>query len=313
MSGLNPQAMAVLREHHGVATLKMLRDAGVGRVAVDRLIEHGVLTQHLERVVRIASTPETEESRCAELCLAFPRAFITGPTAGRLTKLRRMGPPDNVHLSVPHGSNIGPINGVNLRQTTKIHVSDVQAVRRDGIRLASAPRLAFDLAADLVQRDHASIVEQILHERRCTWTTLLRTARRLAHPLRPGSAVMAMTIAERAQRTPAESHGEVQLGTELRKIGVPVEPQLVWLDLPNGSRARVDLSVSAIRWGIEVDLHPDHLLRWGTTKDKRRDRQCHLIGWEIERVTDLDLLDLDGLLAELKALYVARVVSVGAA
>src|SRR6478735_2378532 len=139
MSGLNPQAMAVLREHHGVATLTMLREAGVGRAAVDRLIEHEVLFQRLERVVRIASAPETEESRAAELCLAFPRAFITGPTGGRLAKLRRMGPAKLIHLSVPHGSNIGPIEGVHLRQSTKIHVSDVQGRRRDGIRLASPP------------------------------------------------------------------------------------------------------------------------------------------------------------------------------
>jgi hypothetical protein len=217
-----------------------------------------------------------------------------------------MGSGEPIQLSIPHGSNIGPLDGVTLRQSTKIAVGDVQARRRDGIRLASPPRLAFDLAADLSQRDHASIVEQILHERRCTWATMLATARRLIHPLRPGSVVMATTLMERGQRRPAESHGEVDLGVELRRIGVPAEPQVVWLDLPNGSRARIDLSIPAIRWGIELDLHPDHLLLGGTARDKRRDRQCHLIGWEIERVTELDLLDLDGLLAELQALYLAR-------
>ena len=111
---------------------------------------------------------------------------------------------------------------------------------------------------------------------------------------------------ERGQRRPAESHGEVDLGSSCAAIGVPAEPQVVWLDLPNGRRARIDLSIPAIRWGIELDLHPDHLLLGGTARDKRRDRQCHLIGWEIERVTDLDLLDLDGLLAELQSLYLAR-------
>ena len=65
-------------------------------------------------------------------------------------------------------------------------------------------------------------------------------------------------------------------------------------------------AVPAIRWGVEIDLHPDHLLLEGTTRDKRRDRQCHLIGWQIERVTSLDLVDPDGLAAELLALYLAR-------
>jgi very-short-patch-repair endonuclease len=44
----------------------------------------------------------------------------------------------------------------------------------------------------------------------------------------------------------------------------------------------------------------------GTTKDKRRDRQCHRIGWQIERVTEIDLLDLAGLVDELVALYQSR-------
>ena len=73
MSGLNPQAMAVLRQHHGVATTAMLHTAGVGRKARERLIDDGVLVPRLERVVRIASSPNTVESRCAELCLAYPR------------------------------------------------------------------------------------------------------------------------------------------------------------------------------------------------------------------------------------------------
>ena len=270
------------------------------------LLRDGILEQRLERVVRIASAPETMESRCAELCLAFPRAFITGTTGGKLAGLRRMGSGRPIDLAIAHGSNIGPIEGVRLRQSTKVDVMDVQARRRDGIRLASPPRLAFDLAADLSQRDHASIVEQLLHERRCTFTTLLATGRRLVHPLRPGSVVFATTLAERGLRAAGESHAEVDLAAELRKIGVPVVPQGTWLDLPNGGRARLDMSVAAIRWGVEVDLHPDHLLLVGTSMDKRRDRQCHLIGWQIERVTELDLVDLDGLLAELKALYLAR-------
>ena len=53
-------------------------------------------------------------------------------------------------------------------------------------------------------------------------------------------------------------------------------------------------------------VHPDHLLLDGTTKDKRRDRKCHRIGWQIERVTEIDLLDVGGLVDELVELYEAR-------
>jgi hypothetical protein len=97
------------------------------------------------------------------------------------------------------------------------------------------------------------------------------------------------------------------LGDALRARGVPVQPQFGDLALPNGSKVRLDLAVPAVRWGIEIDVHPDHFLLDGTTRDKRRDRQCHRIGWQIERVTEIDLLDLDGLLDELVALHAARI------
>lgn len=307
MTGLTPHALAVLSAHHGVATTTMLRQAGVGRAAIVGLVERGVLVREHERVVRIASSPATLLSRCAGMCLAYPAAFVTGPTAGKLTGLRRMPRPDPIHLCVRHGSNVGPLVGVVLRQSTSIHPSDVQSRRPDGIRLASPPRLVFDLGADLTQADHASVVEQVLHEERCTFATMLITARRLLHPLRPGSTTVATTLESRVAGNAAESHDEVDLARALRSTGVPVEVGSTWLDLPNGGRAHLDLSVPALRWGIEVDVHPDHLLLEGTSRDKRRDRQCHLIGWQVERVTRLDLADLPGLCVELRALYLARV------
>jgi hypothetical protein len=105
---------------------------------------------------------------------------------------------------------------------------------------------------------------------------------------------------------PHESHPEVMVAERLQARGVPVVAQTTWLDLPNGRRARLDMSVPAIRWGVEVDVHPGHLGLTGTTDDKRRDRQCHLIRWQVERVTGLDLADLDRTIDELVELYEAR-------
>jgi very-short-patch-repair endonuclease len=111
----------------------------------------------------------------------------------------------------------------------------------------------------------------------------------------------------RGDRPAAESHPELVLGDALRARGLPVVPQLSGLRLPNGKVIRIDLAVPDVRWAIEIDIHPDHLFLEGTTKDKRRDRQCHLIGWQVERVTEVDFLDLSGLVEELVALYQVRI------
>ena len=313
MAGLTQQALAVMRKHHGVATRAMLRAAGVGAPAQRRLVVAGVLAEVHERVLQVTSSPLTLEARCAALCLAYPRAFITGPTEGRLIGLRRMPAADPIQLVVAHGSNIGPLEGVTIRQTTNIHPSDVQLRRPDGIVLASAPRLAFDLGASLSAIDHASVVEQLLLEGRCTFATMVVTARRLIHPNRPGSLVVAHTLESRGSQRAAESHPEVLLADALRRREVPVQPQATWLALPNGSRIRLDLSVPEIRWAIEIDVHPDHLFIEGTTRDKARDRQCHLLGWQVERVTALDMADLEGTADELRLLYLRRVRSQSAA
>jgi len=194
---------------------------------------------------------------------------------------------------------------VVLHQTTSIRPSDVHR-RVDGICLASPARLAFDLAAFLTVNDHASIVEQLIRERRCSMEELGAVARRLCHPRRPGSLRFLQSLMVRGERAAAESHPEIVLGDALRARGIPVVPQVTGLQLPNGTSIRIDLAVPHLRWAIEIDVHPDHLLLEGTTKDKQRDRQCHLIGWEVERVTEIDLLDLPGIVDELVALYEVR-------
>ncbi|HNJ98306.1 MAG TPA: hypothetical protein PLV13_09290 [Ilumatobacteraceae bacterium] len=305
MIHLPAEALDCFRTHHGMATAPMLTVAGISRRSRNRAVEEGLFEVWYERVFRICSTPLTLEARCAALCLAHPRGFITGPTAGKLRGLRRMPRlQDDIHFAHPHGAHIGPYPGVRLRQSTKIPPAH-RVHRADGIIIASDARLAFDLAASLGPLDHCSVVEQLLREGRVTMATLGRMGSEMAHPARPGSVRFVATLLGRSGR-PADSHPEVRVAAALRALGVPVVAQYGDLQLPNGRKIHLDLAVPSIRWGIEIDVHPEHLLLEGTTRDKRRDRQCHRIGWQVERVSELDLLDVDGLCDELAALYHAR-------
>ena len=305
MIDLTDAAFAILRRQLGHATVRQLADAGVGRNARRRLVDGGAMVAVHRSVLRISSAPLTFEARCVALCLAHPTGLVTGPSGGRLVILRRMPAAEPIHFSVPHGTHLFD-EGVVLRQSRKITALDVLRLT-NGIVIASAPRLAFDLARDLSEADLASVIEQLIQRKKCTMGSLGATARRLCHPTRPGSLQFARTLIARGDRPAAESHPELVLGDALRARGVPVQPQFRDLVLPDGSKVRLDLAVPAVRWGIEIDVHPDHLLLDGTTRDKRRDRQCHRIGWQIERVTEVDLLDLDGLLDELVELHASRI------
>ena len=324
MGTLNLAALSSLHDNTGIITVERLDNCGVSRRLRQHLVTIGALIAMHRGVYRIASQPLTLEARCAALSLFLPDGYVTGPTGGKLFVLRRMPtvmttPPkptketpvekrekamEIIHYAVPHGSRIS-IPGVKIRQTTIIEPTDVFD-RGDGIRLASPWRLAFDLGADLPAIDHDSVIEQILAMKLCTMVTLAQTARRLVHPARPGSREFVRALTSRIPGGPLESHAEVMVAKALHERGVPIVAQTTWLTLPNGRRIRLDMSVPAVRWGVEVDIHPDHFLLFGA-EDRRRDRQCHQIGWHVDRVTAIDMLDFDGIINELVDNYHARV------
>lgn len=308
MHNLTPEVLAVFHRQHGMASNAQLSAAGLSRRARLAAIDAGIFEPRYQRVVHLMSTPETLSSRCAAVCLAYPIGAITGPTLGTLGSTRRMPHDPRLHFAVPHGSHIGPFDDVVLHQTTRLPKQHLVR-RKDGITTVTNARLAFDLASVLQPLDHRSAVAD-LRKRGLTLTQLRQIAKELVHPARPGSARFVDTLLSLEARS-EESHGEIRVADGLRRRGVPVEPQVRPHLVVGSVRVRLDLAVPDVRWGVEVDLHPDHLLLDGTTRDKRRDRRCHLIDWQIERVTEIDLIDLEGLCDELALLYHTRCVNLG--
>ena len=68
----------------------------------------------------------------------------------------------------------------------------------------------------------------------------------------------------------------------------------------------VDLAVPDIKWGIELDIHPEHRSIEGHAGDARRYRSLHFVEWQIEPVSEQDMANLNTLADELAALYRAR-------
>jgi hypothetical protein len=103
-----------------------------------------------------------------------------------------------------------------------------------------------------------------------------------------------------------QSHAEIVLADELHLRGVPVERQTQLVRAAGGRLARIDLAVPDIRWGIELDLHPEHRTVDGHAGDARRYRDLHLVEWQIEPVSEIDMLDPPSIADELAVLYQAR-------
>jgi hypothetical protein len=242
------------------------------------------------------------------LSARYPDGFVTGPTAGVLCGLRRMPRVAELHFSVRHGIHLEPTVGVKFRQTTQLRTDDRRR-RDDGIWIASPRRLAFDTAANLSPLDHRSVVQQLRDRRLVTDEELLATGARLCHPARRGSTTFRLTLMDLGH-APQDSHPEVILGDALLRRGVPIVPQ--WeLNQPGEVPTHPDLAVAEARWGIELDIHPEHRSVEGAHRDARRMRSRHRGDWQIEPVSELDMGDLECLADELAALYRQRARTIG--
>ncbi len=61
-----------------------------------------------------------------------------------------------------------------------------------------------------------------------------------------------------------------------------------------------------VRWGVELDIHPEHRTVDGFGNDARRRTEMHMVGWQIETVTEVDMADVDRITDELVAAYHVR-------
>jgi hypothetical protein len=303
--GLTGAARRWLQDHHDVITSKALRDASIGRSTTARLVQTGVLRREQKGVFVAASSRSTLEQRCVVLCAAHTSGFVTGPTAGMLLGLRRMPSSAAIHFSVRHGVHLPNVKGVRFRQTT-ILPPEHRTTRDHGIVTASWARLAFDLAADLRPLDHLSVIQQLLHEKKVSVDELVAIERRLGHPGRPGSGLFRCNLERLDPSAANQSHPEVLLAEALRGLGVPVEYQSRVVRTSTGREAYIDLAVPKIRWGIELDIHPEHRSVEGHASDARRTRDLHGLDWQIEPVTELDMSNVTAVAEELAGLYRSR-------
>lgn len=296
-----PLATAVAARH-GIVTAEDLLTEGVSRHQVKRLVRIGALLTIHRGVYRVATSPESFESRCAAACLADPQAVVTGPAAGRLWGFRYVrceGVPD---VLVAHDRT--PITrGVRLRRTNVLPEEHV-VTRDDGIRLASPPRAWFDCARHLRDDSFEMLTEWVL-DRHARVPTLWRTTRQLAARGRPGLARVQRVLSRRATwQRPADSALELRVLRALERQGVTSLVRQHPIRLSNGSLIHADAADPDIRWAVEVDHVTWHGGRFEAQRDKARDRAARRVGWQVERVTDQALDDdFDGEIADLVATY----------
>lgn len=311
MATISRRLAEVVSRRHGIVTHDELVADSHTRHGVRRLVDAGLLVVEHKQVYRLATSPDTFESRCAAACAADPVAIVAGVAAARLWQFRHVWRPEVPHLLVGHDRT--PITRrVVLRRSNVIDESDA-VQRADGIRIASPPRTWFDCARDVDDERFERLTEWVL-DQHANLPTLWRTAQRLQARGRPGLARINRVMSQRADwQKPAGSGLELRVLKALEARGIVLVRQYP-LTLANGITIHPDGADPSIRWALEIDHVTWHGGRLDAQRDKTRDRNARLIGWEVERVTDQELMDdFDGVIDQLVALYRRRHTSFAAA
>lgn len=302
--------MSALLEHriaarHGIVTVSELLADGLTTNHIARRVARGSLIRVHHGVLRLASAPDTFESRCAAACAADTELVITGPAAARLWEFRHVFVVDEPIALLAHDRT--PVcRGVLLRRTNQLDATD-WVDRADGIRVASPPRAWYDCARDVDDERFERLTEWVL-DHHTTMPTLWHLARRMASRGRPGSARVNRVMSRRDDwQRPAGSGLEVRVFNALRRAGIAGLARQHPIRLPNGVTIHVDVAAPSIRWAVEVDHVTWHGGRFDAQQDKARDRGARRVGWQVERVTDQELRDdFAGAITDLVALYELR-------
>ena len=305
MPHLSAELSNIVVGHHGIVTSAQLVADGIGVNAVRRLVERGVLVRCHSGVYRVTTSPDTFEARCVAACLADDSAVVTGPAAARLWDFRHVFRPAEPIVLVEHDRS--PISrGVVLRRTNVLDAQDWSR-RKDGIRVANPARTWFDCARDLTDARFEMLTEWVI-DQHCGVPTLWHVMRRMNHRGRPGLARAKRVLSQRPTwQRPAGSGLELRVLKALEQAGVRGLVRQHPIRLSDGVTIHPDGALPDIRWAVEIDHVTWHGGRLDAQRDKGRDRKLRRIGWQVDRVTDIELKEhFDATIRELVELVALR-------
>lgn len=289
MGALNREVLAWAAAHHQVLTVPILRQYGISDAQRRRLITEGVLVRLSDGVYQFTGAGVDELGLCVAACAHWRELVIGGPTSSRQWGYRKTPQDELIHTIAPPATTPIRAPWIKVYRTAMLDPADI-TYRDDGIRLTSPPRTAVDMARWLNDDDLRSLIDHVEYLGHATAATMHRVAKSLDTPGRPWARRFLAVLDDRATGGPRASTGESIVLHALRERGVTDATSQHRLDLPGFAHPiRLDAAVVRIRWGVEVDGHPDHFSELGGAYDRERDLAADAIGWRVSRIAKLTL------------------------
>lgn len=265
-----------LREHDGVITLAQAKQAGLSRQAVYRRVRSGKWLRCSPGVYFADDRPFTDSARVrAAVWSAGSNATASGLAAAWWHEVTKY-PPDTVEVTIPRTGHHPPRHGIRLRRRD-LDPHDI--VERRGLRVTALPLTVVEAAAR--RGGGAKLMDSALQrhtELRDLWRVHLRNKGRHGSP-----AARRLLI---AAADGARSEAERLLIKLLKEAGITG-----WRANYRLGRWVIDVAFPAYKIAIETDgwaFHSDHE---DFQKDRVKQNEIALMGWQVLRFTWLDLTE----------------------
>jgi hypothetical protein len=292
---------ALADRQHGVVALHQLQLLGLSKSAVSKRARVGRLHRIHRAVYAVGRSQLTGRGHWMAAALACgPSAALSHRSAAGLWALR----PDNRRksdISLPSPS-ARPKVAIEVHRSVTLTSEDVTTV--DGIPCTTVARTLVDLGDVAPRRALERAVEQAdvlrlfdLHE--------VEQAIERAGPRR-GTGLLTSVLNDLNGPTLTASDLEEAFLALCREAALPAPEVNVWMNLPDGTPAKIDFLWRAERLAVETDGGPFHRTRQSRERDAKRDQLLRVMAFEPVRFTDRQVARDPGWVRRCLAELIAR-------
>jgi very-short-patch-repair endonuclease len=284
MSTVDPHIVRIAERRLHLITDDEIQRLGLSERSTRERIADGRLHRVAQNVLSTHAGPYDVSQRELTICLSLPDAVLSHASAAAYWGLRRV-PKDRVEVTVAKGHTVSDGRAV-VHYSTKMpdhHVVDLV----DGARVTSVARTIFDLGGVLDEQGHLSLIEDARNKGLCTDAEVGEVYHDLCGRGRRGSKAWQRLVhlTERVGR-PTMSELELEFQEALVAAGLSAAVQQHPVNLPNRRIAYLDLAYLDCRLDIEIDHSEWHAMPSAVERDKARDINLAVLGWERMRFTE---------------------------
>jgi very-short-patch-repair endonuclease/predicted transcriptional regulator of viral defense system len=266
------RVVEVARRQHGCVSLAQLLDAGLSRYAVAHRVRVGWLTRRHRGVYFVGALEGPLTTPTAAVLAVGAGALLSHRSAAAVWELLpATGGPVDVTLP---GREARHRAGIRVHEASGVTADDASVHR--GLPLTSVARTLLDLADTLPPRELARAIEEA--ERRGLTTHAQLTSFLTSRRSHRGTARLRAATHPTPQHTRSEA--ERRFLTLISKAGLPTPAANTRV-----AGYEVDFLWPAQRVIVEIDGYAFHSSRAAFERDRVRDAELQMRGYQVVRIT----------------------------